>query len=631
MKSILRELMIAETPLTGAYLANVNQITVRTMRDDIKHLDKILNEHGAEVSSVMGKGYELDIQDDQKFRQFLKSISHDDSGADVTPKSPEERILYLIKRLLLSEDYLKLDDLADEMYISKPTIQNDMKQVKTILDKYDIRIESRPNYGLKVTGNELKLRFCMAEHIFNRNDQWGDAQLASISQKTLDAILAIIMKRIKSHQISLSDIALNNLLIHIAIAYKRIVSGHHVTLYKADMQEVSEQREYEVAKEIVQEVEEVFNVDFPEQEVIYIAIHLLGTKMVSQSNELVDHVLDEKVSNLVTSALEKIEKELHLGVKKDKELIFGLTLHLKPAINRYKYGMNIRNPMLEDIKKNYPLAFEAAILAGLVIEKETETKIDENEIGYLALHIGAAIERRKLKAAPNRCLIVCASGLGTAQLIYYKLKSQFGRNLEVVGTTEYYKLNQYDLHDIDFIVSSIPIHETLPVPVVEVNAIVGESDLGKIEKIIIDHQEDVYDFLRKDLMFLRKRFKSKEEALEFLYDELLQRRLVDEAFLDAVYEREAVAPTSFGNLVAIPHPIKPQSNQTFLTICTLEKPIMWKDKPVQFIGLLSVAKNSEEDLQAMYDLLGKIIENSTIVQHLIKAKTHEDFMKLLIQ
>src|SRR5699024_11382601 len=80
-------------------------------------------------------------------------------------------------------------------------------------------------------------------------------------------------------------------------------------------------------------------------------------------------------------------------------------------------------------------------------------------ICYLALHIGAAIERRKYKSGPKRCLIVCASGLGTAQLIYYRLKANFEPNLNVVGTTEYYKLHEYNLHDIDFIVSSIPISE----------------------------------------------------------------------------------------------------------------------------------------------------------------------------
>ncbi|MGX4668528.1 hypothetical protein JNUCC74_04845 [Cerasibacillus sp. JNUCC 74] len=73
------------------------------------------------------------------------------------------------------------------------------------------------------------------------------------------------------------------------------------------------------------------------------------------------------------------------------------------------------------------------------------------------MHIGAAIENQKLKTASKRCLVICASGFGTAKLIYYRLKFQFGEHLSVVGTTEYYKLKQYDLSDIDFIVSSIPI------------------------------------------------------------------------------------------------------------------------------------------------------------------------------
>src|SRR5690625_7366115 len=90
----------------------------------------------------------------------------------------------------------------------------------------------------------------------------------------------IIIKKIKVHANTLSDIAINNLLIHIAIAYKRIDSGYHISLYKADVQDIREQREYEVAKEIVTEVEEKLQVDFPQEETAYIAIHLLGTRLL---------------------------------------------------------------------------------------------------------------------------------------------------------------------------------------------------------------------------------------------------------------------------------------------------------------------------------------------------------------
>ena len=85
---------------------------------------------------------------------------------------------------------------------------------------------------------------------------------------------------------------------------------------------------------------------------------------MNASDKIIKQVVEEDISKLVVKVLDEIESKLNLGVSDDKELIIALSLHLKPAVNRYKYGMNVRNPMLEDIKKNYPLAFEAGIIAG---------------------------------------------------------------------------------------------------------------------------------------------------------------------------------------------------------------------------------------------------------------------------
>lgn len=638
IRTILRELMISDIPITGAYLANLTVVTTRTTREDIKKLDASLADYGARIVSKMGKGYQLEISDQQKFHKYMQAYFDEEVAYDGdVPKTPEERIAYIIKRLLLSDVYLKLDDLADEIYVSKSTIQNDLKHVKQIFDEYDIALSSRPNHGLQVKGSELKLRFCMAEYLFDRQDTNRDPdfyqQAAPLPKEKMEIIQAIIMQQINDNHITLSDIAINNLLIHIAIAYKRIKSGNHVSLYPSETKEIMEQKEYKVAANIVEQVEQAFQIAFPQAEVAYIAIHLLGTKMLSQTStgeKVVEQVIDDDILNLVRKTLDKIEAELSLDLKHDKELLIGLSLHLKPAINRYKYGMNIRNPMLQDIKRNYPLAFEAGVIAGLVVEAYTGVEINESEVGYLALHFGAAIERKKIDTGPKRCLIVCASGFGTARLILYKLKNHFGKSLEVIDSTEYYKLHQCDLRGIDFIVSSIPITDQLPIPVIEVNAILGEHDLAKIEKFVLDKKQPLHAYFKPDLLFLGQRFTSKEEVLTFLDTTLRKKKLVGSGFLQSVYERESVAPTSFGNLVAIPHPLTPKSKQTFLAVCTLEKPIMWSDKPVQFVCLLCVKKNSQEDLQAMYEVFGKIIDDRSIVHKLVKAQSYDQFMNVLL-
>ncbi len=634
MEKILRELMAAKNPVTGSYLATINGVTTRTTREDIKNLGSILKEHGATITSIISKGYLLEIKDNHKFRKFLQTLSQNNSADGKIPDTPEERVTYIIRKILLN-DYIKLDDLADELYISRSTIQQDMKHVRNILQKYGISLEPRPNYGLKAVGDEIKKRFCLSEYLFERNEKkkspFFTPLSSSLSEEEVNKIKSIILKKIDTYQTTLSDIAINNLLIHIAIACERIISGHYVAMYHSDVQEIKKQKEFDVAKEIVKDVEQLYHIRFPQEEVVYIAMHLLGTKLLSQTKDEFDHVIDEEIFQLVTFILEKIEEQLELDIKDDEELIYGLSLHLKPAVNRIKFGMNIRNPMLEDIKNNYPLAYEAGIIAGIAIKELTGIEIDENETGYIALHIGAAIERKKLDAGPKQCLIVCASGMGTARLIYYRLKSYFGNNLKIAGTTEYYKLKQYDLTNIDFIVSSIPVTMPFDIPVIEVNAVIGEKDLQKIEKFLVKQQikPAVSSFFLEDFMFLQQTFSGRDDVLQFLSKNLMDKGIVGPDFLKAVHEREEVASTAFGNLVAIPHPISPQSSRTLVSTCTLTKPVLWADTPVQIVFLLCVKKNSREDLQEMYDLLGNIIEDKEMVQKILKAKTYRDFIRII--
>ncbi|GAA4719591.1 BglG family transcription antiterminator [Brevibacillus fulvus] len=633
MSMIVRELLAADTTVTSEYLARVIQVTSRTVRNELKDLDQLLAKHGAAIKSVRGTGYQLVIHDQQQFRQLLKETMENQHFPGLPPNLPEERVQYLIKRLLFADGYIKLEALADELFISKSTLQNDLRAVKKLLQSYEITLEKRPNYGLKIKGEEMKLRFCMAEYLGNRTSSEQDLvnSFADIlSSEQINVIRQVILEHVQSSQISLSDVQLQNLIVHIAIACKRIQNGNHVALIADEVKHLSKSNEYQAAAKIVADIEKRLEIAFPAVETAYIAIHLLGTKILShpalEDGEL-QSLVDQEILQLGMEILEVIDQDLGLGIKHDRELLLGICLHLKPAINRHRFGMNLRNPMLDAIKSNYPVAFEAAVLAGVVLKRRMEMDIHENELGYLALHIGAAMERKKLNLQPKRCIIVCASGVGSARLLYYKLKAKFGGTLDIVGTTEYYKLAQVALHDLDFVISTIPISMQLPIPIIQVNAILGDSDLSKIESAIGEKSEPNGDYLRPELVFLQQKLETREEVLRFLTGQLQRLGLVDDHFLQKVWERERVSPTCFGNLVAIPHPITPQTDSTFWAICTLQKPIIWEEKRVQLVCLLCVQKNSSEDLQKMYKLLATLVDDSTLVQQLLKCKSYASFLE----
>ncbi|MDL0434905.1 MULTISPECIES: BglG family transcription antiterminator [unclassified Niallia] len=630
--NLLKQLMAAEDLITSEQLSRVLHVTSRTIRNDMKELESLLAANGAKIKSVRGQGYKLVIESDQLFRKFLQESFHKGKD-DIIPTLKGGRVHYIINRLLLTDKNLKLEDLAEELFISKSTIQNDLKEVKELLLVYDLKVEKTGNSGLRIKGDEVNLRFCMSEYLFNRKLDQTELTYdpaALLVNEELAAIRNIILEEIRDAGITLSDISLNNLVVHIAIACKRIREGNYISAIPKEKNEILKEKEYAVSEKIVRTIEEELNVAFPETEIAYIAIHLLGTKLLTH-HELTDgevlEFIDESIMDLTKKILAETDEKMDLGIKEDRELFTGLSLHLKPAINRFRYKMNLRNPLLDDIKSNYPIPFEAGVVAAGVINKELGYDIHENEIAFLALHFGAAMERKKVSSKKKRCMIVCASGVGSANLLYYKLKSQYSSELEMIGTTELYKVKEINFAEIDLIISTIPIKEEVPVPVIEVNTILGDRDFEKINGALYSKKakNKADSSIRSELVFLQQPFDKKEEVFAFLEAELLKLGLIDESFMDNVRKREKVSPTCFGNLVAIPHPNTPQTEETFWAFCTLQKPIDWGGKNVQFVCLLSVQKNSTGDFQEMYDVLGDVLDSPAIIQHMLKCKSFSEF------
>lgn len=630
-QQILKELIAESKPITGDQLASLIQVTSRTIRNDLKEIDQQLIDSGAEIVSVRSHGYQLEVHDEEKFKQFIYQFIEID---ETIPVEPEDRVHFLVKKFLLRPDYLKVEDLADELFVSRSTLKNDLKDVKVVIQQYNLHLAQRPKYGLKITGSERNIRFAISEFLFRRTAmvvEKLDHQSWLLPEDSMELIRETALKELKSFDLNLSDIALHNLVVHIAIACKRVKSKQYVESLNGIEDDIQTKKEYEVAQRIIKSIEEKLNLTFPSVEILYVAMHLLGTRLLLNKNQSdllnsFEHTILKTVERLIN----QVEHQMNLGIVDDKELFAAIALHLKPAIHRFKHHMNIRNPMLEAIKVNYPVAFDAAILAGKIIEEDFDIKINENEIGYIALHFGAAIERAKLNTKPKRCLIVCTTGLGSSQLLLYKMRAKFGNKLTILGATELHNLPKYKEDDIDFIVSTVPLPDTITIPYVVISTMLGDSELTKIEQIVGDYKESIVDkYLKEDLIYTNLPCETPKKVIEYLGNELTRKGMTEQGIVKTVMDRERAASTSYGNLVAIPHPLEAKSPHTFWTIATLEKPIDWGKNKVQFVCLLHVADENKEELKPMYETLFRFIDNRDIVQKLITATDPSTIMKIV--
>lgn len=236
---------------------------------------------------------------------------------------------------------------------------------------------------------------------------------------------------LEKEKFAMSTMALDNLAVHLEVAVERIRTGHAIESSDG-MQADLPERILEVASHIAVQIENMTGVAFPLPEVCYIAMHLNGKQMYRANAMTSDEnlVIPQEVNHIVSDMIEHIYEAFRIDFRDNLELRMGLCMHMVPLLARIKSGMRMKNPILQDIKREYPLAYEMATQACSVLRNVSPNPIKEDEIGYIAVSFALALERQKAKErAPKNILIVCASGKGSAQLLAYRYQQKFGKNL----------------------------------------------------------------------------------------------------------------------------------------------------------------------------------------------------------
>lgn len=269
----------------------------------------------------------------------------------------------------------------------------------------------KTNYEIEVVGDEEDWRNAISSLIVfdNTDDKLKESLYVDyggkINYKTItklkelinldySLIEKIVLHSEKELEIKFSDEAYLSLVMHIAISIKRLIDGNYIHLSQEILSNLQLKSEYIIAKKIALEIEEAFHLKLPKSEIGYILLHILGTKMQEKTSDEIDLDLELNRDNQQAIIMSKeiisiAESALNIKLSDDKQLLNGLILHLRPTINRLKYGLTLRNPIISKIKESYPEIFGVAWMTSVVFEKYLGIKIQEEEIGYIALHIEA--------------------------------------------------------------------------------------------------------------------------------------------------------------------------------------------------------------------------------------------------
>ena len=132
--------------------------------------------------------------------------------------------------------------------------------------------------------------------------------------------------------------------------------------------------------------------------------------------------LDESVRPLMHRILLQIQREMDITIQSG-EFTEEFLYHLMFMLNRLRFRVKLKNPMLDDLREKYPLAYQMAGIACRVIGREYGFSVSEDERGYLASYFGVFLTENDLKRTrPFRAAVVCGTGRVTARLVAAQLK-----------------------------------------------------------------------------------------------------------------------------------------------------------------------------------------------------------------
>ena len=611
---------------TAEVLAKKLEVSQKTVRNTIKELKNLFQGHGAEIYSKAGQGYSFVVADRKKYAKFLKNDWQKFSLSD-DMNLRENRIHCLLKILLERKDFVREDDLADGLAVSRSQISQDLKEIRIRLQRFHLNIEIRPYHGLRITGAELDFRRMLSCYFFP--EEMGKEYCIGDDGK--EKIQQILEDAFREGHYRMTENAYDNLVGHILFSLQRIKAGEPIIFCREVQEQMQSNPEYHLAAEIADHLEKYFSISMDISEVVYIAMHLSGKRFYEKVVGQELQILPE-IDVLVCKILQQIKSSFQVDFNKDFDLRISLGLHMMVLVNRIHYQLYLKNPLREATKR-YALAFEMGVMAAEKIGDIYHCALNEDEIAYLALHFNVALERLKSKIKRKRILLVCSTGRGTAQLLKYRFQEEFSKYVAELKAIDMRSLSAELEEEYDFIVSTVPLTVPTKIPVLILQALMSEVDLKQIRNTLEkENSFDMVPFFSKSLFFTDISGETRQEVLHALCNRICQiRSLPTDGFYDSVWRRESQSSTDYEWLVAVPHPDRPQTEQSFAAIAILPKPVWWQRQKVQVVLLFHMGKTETMELQVFYQKLWSFLTAREQIKRVIKEKDYDAFLDIIHQ
>lgn len=619
--------------------------SIKTVRNDLDLIEEFLSNDGISLEKKSGVGIKLCLSSEEKMK--LNLMVNSNKNRSIGELSIEARRIKILSELLNNSDNTSIQKLSEKYYISKTSIVNDLRDIEGTLIPYNLKLE-RSQHGTRIIGNELDIRKAMVNLIdllIEANDKLvnpstsyriDNVTLRELSKQFGEKDVIIVEKILKDTEKNLDYMIGEpyyiNIVTHILILIKRIRGGNSLfQRYDRDRIESTDEKIYEVSNKMGELIESNFKINLPNEEIFFIYQYLVssgvGFSSLKLETEKLLSIASQRNKDIAKEIIELCSNILQVDLNIDKQLYKNLILHLKPMMNRIKYKILIKNPLLDEIKREFHMVFDMVGLVMLIIsEKFNLNYISEDEIAYLVLYFQTAMEQCM---SQKRVIVVCSSGIGTSHLLKNRIKKSFP-DWDIVDVVPLSCLeSEIDLDSIDFILSTVKI-KNVNKPIAYVTALFSDVDVKNVTELLLkdalkeERYDTTFETLKKFLnvnyinIMYETKYKNKENA-GFLLEKMsgIKRSAAD------TEQDVFVAETHMSENFQVYLSKKNYTNNSCIGINIIDK----HKSEVKIQVVISCCEGGRIMMNLIVELL-QLFNNRDIIEKICKCKTSEQVINI---
>lgn len=432
-QDILQRIIFAGGYLKIQDLADEMEVSRRSVYYDLNKINEWLLQQGIEpFIAERSKGIFANPEQVRLIQEVFSELKNTSSYVF----TPKERCHWIICSIIIRDCPMYIEQFMELCQVSRNTIINDLKNVVSFLEPYALTLSYDIKEGYWIAGDSIKKRavfFMLFSSLWeyekqNKNHLGNSEKFSSIMEK-----LRCIEKELNVEYAEGTLPAL--------AMFLTTVDKHHEYLDFQDM----DQEEIQSTKEYI--LADTYFSHLGMDEKIYVTLHLLGSRLQT----IPINVMNEqgKTYTYASDLVKEFEKVSCIYFARRDELIQAINAHLKTSLYRYRYGIQLGNPLLKSIQNEYAELFELTKKSCEILGEGLGCLISDAEVAYLTLHFGAFLNVGQThgKQKALRIAIICPNGIGTGNMLRSEVAALVPQATEIrnIPLSQYHAEHCYDV------------------------------------------------------------------------------------------------------------------------------------------------------------------------------------------